>query len=121
MRITPFSQTGTYTYVLCFDGIASDRKRCSLDAMPELHVQFSQKTDIVLEFRGLNVGHEGKGFRLANCLFFCILRDIKIWGHLASVSITGYNFQVSFPDQRKLPRVRVSYSAAEVFKDSCKV
>lgn len=89
--------------------------------MPELHVQFSQKTDIVQEVRGLNVGHEGKGFRLANCLFFCILRDIKIWGHLASVSITGYNFQVSFPDQRKLSRVRVSYSAAEVFKDTYKV
>jgi len=77
--------------------------------MPELHVQFSQRTDIVHEVRGLNVGHEGKGFRLANCLFFCILRDIKIWGHLASVSITGCNFQVSVPDRRKLSRVRISY------------
>ena len=89
--------------------------------MPELLVQFSQRTDIVHEVRGLNVGHEGKELRLANCLFFCILRDIKIWGHLASVTITGYNFQVSFPDQRKLSRVRVSYSAAEVFKDTYKV
>ena len=89
--------------------------------MPELQVQFSQRTNIVDEVRWLNVGHEGKGLRLANCLFFCILRDIKVWGRLASVSITGYNFQVSLPDQRKLSRVRVSYSAAEVFKDTCKV
>lgn len=89
--------------------------------MSELLVQFSQRTDIVHEVRGLNVEHKGKGFRLANCLFFCILRDIKILGHLASVSITGYNFQVSFPDQRKLSRVRVSYSAAEVFKDTCNI
>ena len=89
--------------------------------MRELHVQFSQRTDIVHEIRGLNVGHEGKGFRLAICLFFWIVRDIKIWGHLASVCITAYNFQVSFPDQRKLSRVRFSYSAAEVFKDTCKV
>ena len=89
--------------------------------MPELQVQFSQRTNIVDAVRWLNVGHEGKGLRLANCLFFCILRDIKVWGRLASVSITGYNFQVSLPDQRKLSRVRVSYSAAEVFKDTCKV
>lgn len=49
-----------YVYIcLTFWSIASDRKRCSLDATPELHVQFSQRTDIVHEVRGLNVGHEG--------------------------------------------------------------
>ena len=89
--------------------------------MPELQVQFSQRTNIVDEVRWLNVGHECKGLRLANCLFFYILRDIKVWERPASVSISGYNFQVCLPDQRKLSRVRVSYSAAEVFKDTCKV